>query len=124
MELGTRIDALYALRATRLLLEKDIDALKKQEAEAKQEIIDALKAANMQGGKGAAATASITYKTKPQVTDWDAVYAFIKKKDMPSLLHKRLTEGLWQSLQDDGIVVPGTEAMTLVDLSLTKVGSK
>ncbi len=123
MDIGSKIDALYTARSIRLKLEKEIEALKKQEAEAKQEILTLLQDASLQGAKGAVATATVTHKVKPTVTDWDQVYAFIKEKDMLPLLHKRLTEGLWDSLREDGITVPGTESMVLTDLSLTKVGA-
>ena len=120
MDIGQKIDALYQLRAQRLEIEKQVNELKAHEAAAKQEIIDTLKSLSLEGAKGTAATAAITYKVKPNVTDWDAFYAYIKRENMFELLHKAVTVSLWTSLKDDGTIVPGTEPVALVDLSLTK----
>ena len=120
MDIGTKIDTLYNLRKQRLEIEKQVNALKAREAETKQDIIEQLQSLSLEGAKGTAATAAITYKVKPNVTDWDAVYKYIHDNNMFELLHKAITASLWTALKDDGIIVPGTEPMPLVDLSLTK----
>jgi hypothetical protein len=120
MDLGQQIDDLYALRAKRLELEKTLTELKSNEAELKAMLIEALKEGGLEGAKGQTATASLQYKVTPNVTDWEAVYAFIQSQGMFELLHKRITTTLWTALRDDGVTVPGTEPIALVDLSLTK----
>ena len=120
MSIGNMIDELYELRAQRLVFEKEVDELKARETATKEEILALLKASGLEGAKGAIATASIQYKIKPNITDWDAVYTYIRENDMFALLQKRLTVTLWSALQEDGILVPGTEPMALTDLSLTK----
>jgi hypothetical protein len=117
---GTLIDGLYDLRAQRLAIEKQVEELKSHEAATKEEIISLLRKAGLEGAKGETATASIQYKTKANVTDWDKVYSFIRDNDMFALLQKRLTATLWAALQEDGILVPGTEVQPYQDLSLTK----
>ena len=119
-DIGIQIDALYGLRAQRIDLEKDIEALKKQEASIKETILETLKSMGLEAATGNAATASIKYSTRPQVTDWDAVYTYIHDNNMFELLHKRITTTLWAALLEDGFTVPGTEAMPVIDLSLTK----
>jgi hypothetical protein len=114
------IDSLYNLRAQRLAIEKQVEELKARETATKEEILFLLKESGLEGAKGEVATASIQYKIKANVTDWDAVYAYIRDNDMFALLQKRLTTTLWAALQEDGILVPGTEPMALTDLSLTK----
>ena len=120
MSTGTMIDELYNLRAQRLEIEKQVAALKARETAAKQLIIDLLKVAGLEGAKGATTTAAITHKTVPVVTDWNAVYAFIREQDMFALLQRRLTTTLWASLAEDGVAVPGTEPQVVPDLSLTR----
>ena len=120
MDLGEQIDALYALRAERLALEKQANEFKAKETTAKEKIIELLKSQSIEGAKGSKATAALSYKTKPVVTDWDSVYKYIADNNMFELLHKALTVSLWTALQDDGTLVPGTESMRVVDLSLTK----
>jgi hypothetical protein len=120
MSIGTMIDSLYDLRAQRLAIEKQVEELKARETATKEEILFILKESGLEGAKGEVATASIQYKIKANVTDWDAVYSYIRDNDMFALLQKRLTTTLWAALQEDGILVPGTEPMALTDLSLTK----
>ena len=120
MDLGKQIDDLYAIRAKRLEFEQTVKDLKANEAQLKEALIQELKEGGLEGAKGQTATAALQYKITPNVTDWDAVYAFIQSQGMFELLHKRLTTTLWAALQDDGVLVPGTEPMAIVDLSLTK----
>lgn len=120
MSIGIMIDTLYDLRAQRLAIEKQVEELKARETATKEEILFLLKESGLEGAKGEVATASIQYKIKANVTDWDAVYSYIRDNDMFALLQKRLTTTLWAALQEDGILVPGTEPMALTDLSLTK----
>ena len=120
MNIGLKIDSYYTLRAKRLELEKSVDSLKQEEADMKADIIAELHESSLNGAKGAIATASVTHKTKPKVTDWELVYDYIKETGNVELLHKRLTEGLWASMQEDGIEIPGVEPMVLTDLSLTR----
>jgi hypothetical protein len=119
-DIGIQIDALYALRAQRIDLEKDIENLKKQETSIKEAILEALGSMGLEAATGNTATASIKHSTRPQVTDWDAVYTYIQENRMFELLHKRLTTTLWAALLEDGFTVPGTEPMAVTELSLTK----
>lgn len=119
MSIGNMIDSLYDLRAQRLAIEKQVEELKARETAAKEEILRILKESGLEGAKGEVATASIQYKIKPNVVDWDAVFTYIRDNDMFALLQKRLTTTLWAALQEDGILVPGTEPIPIVDLSLT-----
>ena len=120
MSIGNMIDTLYDLRAQRLAIEKQVEELKTRETATKEEIMFLLKEGGLEGAKGAVATASIQYKVRPVITDWDAVYAYVRDNDMFALLQKRLTTTLWAALQEDGVLVPGTESAAFTDLSLTK----
>jgi len=120
MSIGNLIDSLYNLRASRLELDNQVKELKSQEAKLKEEIIEALKQQGLASGRGAAATATITYSEEPKVTDWGAVYGYIANNDMFELLHRRISTTLWRALEADGNTVPGIESMAVTDLSLTK----
>jgi hypothetical protein len=118
--LGEVIDSLYTARAARLELEQQVKDMKKVETEMKQQIIARLDELQLASGRGAAATATITHSTTANVTDWPALYQYIKDNNMFELLHRRLTTTLWSALEADGQHVPGTEPFVVVDLSLTK----
>jgi len=120
MTLGTKIDELYALRATRLGVEKEVAELKSKETELKDEIIHILGDTGLGAARGHVATASLKAATKPIITNWREVYDYIKVNDRFDLLHQRISSLAWAELEKDGILVPGTEAFTEVTLSLTK----
>ena len=118
--IGEVIDSLYTLRSQRLELENQVADMRKTETEIKQQIISRLDELQLASGRGAAATATVTHKTTANVTDWPALYQYIKDNNMFELLHRRLTTTLWAAIEADGTHVPGTEPFVVVDLSLTK----
>jgi hypothetical protein len=120
MEIGATIDALYNLRQARLDMQKDIDAMKAQELELRQTIIGLLENAGLAKASGHAATAGITMKIEPLVTDWDPVFEYIRKENKFELIQKRISAPAWRELKETGILVPGTEENTVIDISLTK----
>lgn len=120
MNIGLLIDGLYDLRAQRLAIEKQVAELKARETATKEEILSILNEQGLNGAKGSVATAAVTHKTVPLVTDWEKVYTFIRDQDMFALLQKRLTASLWSALAEDGVAVPGTKPQSVTDLSLTR----
>ncbi len=127
MNLGSRIDALYEARAARLTRQKEMDAelakLKKTEADLKLAIIAELEKAGLDKGTGSQATASISITMQPRVTDWEAVYKYIKKNDAFDLLERRPAKLAFRARYEAGDFVPGMEAFEDKDLSLTKAGA-
>lgn len=120
MTLGIKIDALYALRQSRLDLTKKVDAIKEQETVLRQEILELLDTVGMVKATGHTATCGVTEKIEPQVTDWELAHEFIREHNRFDLLQKRLSAPAWRDLKDSGTLVPGTEAVTVRDVSLTK----
>ena len=120
MSLGQKIDALYELRAKRLALQKEVDAIKEEERACTDEIIHLLGNTGLGAARGAVATAALKTTTKPIVTDWQSVYTYIVDNDRFDLLHQRISSLAWAELEKDGILVPGTEAFVELSLSLTK----
>ncbi len=126
--LGGKIDFIYNLRAERLALQKkyaeEIESLKQQEKSIQEVIIAELKANKMESGRGADCTATISPKVLPQVTDWDSVYAWVKKTGAFEIFEKRISRSAFKERWEAGEGVPGVEAMQVMDLSLTKAGGK
>lgn len=119
-ELGTTIDELYALREKRLDIEKQVKALKQHEYELRNEILLALGEAGLAKASGQIATCGITKSIVPVVTDWEQVHNYIKINDRFDLLQKRISVLAWRGLNESGELVPGTESIEDVDVSLTK----
>ena len=120
MDIGLKIDSLYAMRATRLDLEATVKEMKSAEALMRSEIVEALQDSSLQGAKGATATASLKYTTAPHVEDWDAVYSYIMTTGRFALLHRRISSQLWEAIKNEEGDIPGISAVALTDLSLTK----
>jgi hypothetical protein len=119
-ELGLGIDALYALREKRLNIEKQVKELKAQEYELRNEILLALGESGLAKASGQMATASVRTSEIPVVTDWDEVYTYIAEHDRFDLMQKRISTIAWRDLKESGTLVPGTESIEDVDISLTK----
>lgn len=120
MTLGELIDDLYEKRADRLNAQRKVDEAKTLEDTAKVALIDELKVLGLAKASGSLATVGIKSIVLPRVTDWDPFYAWIKDNDRFDLLHKRVSELAWRDAYTDGMLIPGTEAIDDVKLSLTK----
>lgn len=120
MKLGELIDALYATRALRLSETKKVDALKAQEVAFREQILVLLDEQGMAKGTGLQATCGIKTSIEPVPTDWEKIHEYIRTENRFDLVQKRLSAPAWRGLLEAGIQVPGTEQMTVRDLSLSK----
>lgn len=122
--IGECIDAAFRLRAMRLEIEKEADVLKTQQKELEDHILQSFSKASIDGAKGRVATAAVTRSVVPDVKDWDALLAHIKKTGELDLIQRRVSTEAARARWDEGVVVPGVEQYTRVGVSLTKTGSK
>ena len=120
MDIGAQIDALYALRQQRLDLTKKVDALKAEETVAREKILETLDGMGLAKASGYMATCGVKLSIEPLVVDWEPVHEYIRVNNRFDLLQKRLSAPAWRDLKDSGILIPGTEAVPVRDLSLTK----
>ena len=120
MNLGELIDDLYTKRATRLAAQKKTDEAKAIEDVAKLALVEKLQELGLEKASGGLATAGIKTIIIPRVTDWDALYHWIQRTDRFDMLHKRISEVAWRDTILAGEVIPGTESMDDIKLSLTK----
>lgn len=119
--LGACADRLYEIRQKRLEQQKIVDALRAEETELKQHIIDTLPKSEASGVAGARARVTITQKKVPQVKDWDAFYNHIKETGNFELLQRRVGDPAVRERWDNGESVPGVEHFNLISLSINKV---
>lgn len=120
MDIGSQIDALYALRQQRLELTKTVDALKAQETAAREQILEMLDNMGCAKASGYQATCGVKQSIEPVPEDWEMIHEFIRTNNRFDLIQKRLSAPAWRELRDSGLLVPGTSAVTVRDLSLTK----
>lgn len=118
--IGGCADLLHDVRALRLAMEKEVEAVKARESEVREYII-----ANLQKGDTGAAglryRVQVKNKETPRTTDWAAVYAHIAQTGSFDLLQKRLSDRAVLDRVQQGEPVPGVEVIFVPDLSLTKI---
>lgn len=114
------IERLGQLRDERKELEKQAEALKKQERELEDEVLRSFRAGDLESVQTAHYAAGRQVAVKPSVHDWDAFYDYIWRSGDPSLLQKRPGEGAIKERWDQGEEVPGVEPFHKVSLYLRK----
>lgn len=122
--LGACADALHDAKEERLALEKQVEALRKFEAELTEHIIRHLPKSDARGIAGKKVRVTIRKKTVPTVRDWDKLHAYIlknAKKGAFALLQKRVSATAIQEVWDAGKEVPGVEPFEAVTLSVNKL---
>jgi len=119
-DLGSVIDQLYGRREERLNFERRVKELKAEEMKLREEILDTLAISGLEKASGHLATAGVKTSIIPITTNWIDIHSWIRDNDRFDLLQKRLSVLAWRELYDTGVLIPGTEAVEDVDLSLTK----
>lgn len=123
-KLGGKIDLVYVLRAERLVVQKEYDEkiaeMKKQENAIKEAIIADLRKQGLDKGSGDKCTASISTGVVPQVTDWDRVYAWVKRTGAFEIFEKRISKSAFKERYEAKEGIPGIDAREIEDLALTK----
>lgn len=119
--LGAAADLLYDIRQQRLEAQRVVDALQAQETEVKEHIINTLPKSQAEGVTGKKCRVTIVTKPVPQVQDWDAFYAYVKKHGAFDLLQRRLTETAVRERWEANQKVPGVVEFKAVTLSVNKV---
>jgi hypothetical protein len=114
------VDKLDSTRKARLVLQREVEELKKVESELQDHLIRNVPKGSA-GVFGRVMKALITTKDIPQVADWPAFYKYVMKKKAFELLQKRLSATAIQERWDAGEKIPGVEVFTTVGVSLTKI---
>lgn len=123
--IGRCADLYHDIRDLRLLMEKEVEAVKDRETEIQEHIINNLSKGQDTGASGLRYRAQVLSDTKPQVAEdkggWPALWAFIKAHDRFDLLQKRLGEKAIADLWAEGVTVPGVAKVHVPKLSITKI---
>jgi hypothetical protein len=124
--LAAAADELFKVRADRLALQKDVDALQARETELSEHLIGSLPKSDATGVAGKLCRVTVVSKTIVSVTDWPAYYGYIaanakKNPGIWSLLQKRVGETAVKEMWEAGKTVPGAERMLVPKLSINKV---
>ena len=118
--LGGCADRIYALRQQRLAAQKVVETIETEEKALKEHIINTLPKSEARGVSGKVANVKVVTKDVPQVEDWEAFYAFVRKSKRTDLLQRRPAEGAINEILNSGKTVPGVKISKAVSLSITK----
>lgn len=119
--LGAAADMLYRMRTERLELQKQIDALQKNENELKDHIIDKLPKSNASGISGKVANVKVEKKPIPTVTDWEAFQKYVKRTGAFDLYQRRINEKAITERWEQKKQIPGVGVFQAVKVSCTKL---
>lgn len=119
--LGAVADLLYKTRQARLAKQKEVEALEAEESALKEHIIANLPKSNASGIAGKVARVSVANKSDYRVTDWSALYKYIKKHDAFALLQRRLSTESVTEVLEDSKELPGVETIQIPKVSLNKL---
>lgn len=118
---GAMADLLYLAREDRLRLQKIVDQIESLEKDLKAHFIDNLSKKDSTGVAGKRARVQIVTEDVPQVEDWEATYAYIKKKGEFDLLNRALNKAAVKARWEAKKEVPGVRHFTVSKVSVTKV---
>lgn len=118
---GRAADLYSEIRELRLSMDKEVEAVKARENEIKQHIIDNLSATDDTGAAGLKYRAQIIKKSRPTVSDWPALHAFIAKTGRFDLLQKRVSDKAAMDMLEAQEALPGVEEYVYKDVSITKI---
>jgi hypothetical protein len=119
--LGACADRVYTLRADRLASQKAVDLLEEEEKALKEHIINTLPKSETTGVAGRLCRVTVVTKQVPQVDDWPAFYAHVKKTGHFDLLSRSIGKAAIEARWEAGKTVPGVKTFQTVSLSINKV---
>lgn len=119
--IGACADMLHDVRELRLAMEKEVEAVKKREAEIKDHIIESLSAGADTGAAGQRYRVQIVTKTKPRLEDWAAFTQWVVANDRFDCVQRRLSDKAVMDMLEAGAALPGIERMHVKDVSITKI---
>lgn len=114
-------DLLYRTREARLAVQRHCEVLERAENKLREYFIENLGKSDATGIAGAVARVQIEVKLVPQVADWTALYAYVKRTGAFELLQRRLKEEAVKERWDDHKQVPGVTTFNAKKVRVTKL---
>lgn len=110
MTLGERIDEIYDLKQQKKDAEDAVVAIERRIAAKEDELLAELDAQGTVKATGRKASVSVQETIVPQVEDWDAFYAYVRKNNAFELLQRRPVAEAWRehAMNRRSKTVPGT----------------
>jgi hypothetical protein len=119
--IGLCADLYSDVRALRLMMEKEVEAVKARENEIREHIISNLSKSDDTGAAGKRYRAQIVMKEVPKIADWTKLTGYILANDAFDLIQKRLSDTAVTGRWEAGELVPGVDKMNIPSVSITKI---
>jgi len=120
--LGHDIDYLQTVRERKRKLEEQLQKESEHYTELEQKLIKRMQDAGITKASGKKATVSVNRKVRPQVVDWDAFNAFVRRNNYFHLFERRVAAAAWNELcEKRRQPVPGTVPFVKDALSLRTI---
>ncbi len=119
--LGICADHLKKVTTLRLLMQKDVDEVKKRETEINEHLIEELSASDDTGVSGKRYHAKVVLSDAASAEDWELVHDYIYENDRFDLLGKSLNQKAVKEMWEAGEKIPGVTKVNVKKLSITKV---
>lgn len=117
--LEKKLTELARLEAARRPLKQKLTALDKEIDAAQASLLEACLSAKLDQVRVKAGLATVVRQLVPQVDDWAALYAHVKKTGAFELLQRRVSTEAWRERLDAGAPVPGTTGFQRVAIKFT-----
>lgn len=118
-QLDALISELFETRAAITDANKEVDALKAKRDDLETRLLAAMDAVGTDQSRNKQATATITERIMPKITDWDKFYNFIHRERAYYLLERRpAATAFRETLEQRTRPIPGAETFTKRTVSI------
>jgi hypothetical protein len=115
---GTMGEKLFGLRDKKRELEEQIKALDEESSVLSEQLMERMDKEGLTKVSCKSGTVSTTVSMVADVTDWDALHAYIAKTKQFHLLQRRVSDASWRELFEKKGAVPGTQPFNKKKLNL------
>jgi hypothetical protein len=124
-KMGAVADLLYETRANRLALNSEVEAMKGDETKLKNYVIENLPKSDQTGASGQVANVKVVNDSIFQASDWEKLYAWIKKTGNFQILNRALNQASIEDIYANSgkkfTGIPGMIKAQITKVSVTKV---
>ena len=121
MNLSELINQLVEVKNQRADLANTDSDLSKQAAALESDIMHAMsEVGTTKAASDSGHSVTMSKKSVPVITDWDAFYAYVSQTKSFDLLHNRLSTLAFKDRIEQGELIPGSSTTELWGINLTK----
>lgn len=114
------ISELLQMKADLSAINKEAESIKREISVLEGEIINYLRQQDVQSLSTTGGRVTLVKEVVPTVTNWDAVFDFVKNNDAFYLLQKRISSTAWREFTQQEGDIEGIEAYETTKLSTRK----